>query len=99
MRRRIVCAVFIATIFFPLQGFPLDKINISHSAISGSQAVLWVVQDSGILGKHGFETQILFITGGPQRLPLWFPVTCSSLSLPVQPPLPQTWEGRTSCSS
>ncbi|MBI4488825.1 MAG: hypothetical protein HY694_07035, partial [Deltaproteobacteria bacterium] len=43
---------FVVSLFlFPLSGFPAEKVNISHSAISGSQAVLWVVQDSGILRK------------------------------------------------
>jgi NitT/TauT family transport system substrate-binding protein len=51
-----------------LKGFALEKVNISHSAISGSQAVVWVIQDAGIFRKHGLETQILFITGGPTTI-------------------------------
>ncbi len=68
--RKIWSSVFLAAslLLFPLRGLPAEKVNISHSAISGSQVVLWVVQDSGILRKHGFETQILFITGGPTAI-------------------------------
>ncbi|HWP57987.1 MAG TPA: ABC transporter substrate-binding protein [Candidatus Acidoferrales bacterium] len=63
----IVCAI----IFFPAGGWPqtkLDRINISHSAISGSQAVLWVIQDAGVFKKHGLEAQIVYVEGGPPNI-------------------------------
>ena len=68
MGKSWICAVLLVILFLPLKGFAVDKVNISHSAISGSQAVLWVVQDAGIFRKHGMETQILFITGGPTAI-------------------------------
>lgn len=68
MRKISTFIVLLATIFFPLKGFSADKINISHSAISGSQAILWVLQDSGILRRHDIGAQILFITGGPTTI-------------------------------
>ena len=46
----------------------INKISISHSAISGSQAVLWVIQDAGIFKKHGFDSQIVYVAGGPPNI-------------------------------
>ena len=46
----------------------INKISISHSAISGSQAVLWVIQDAGIFTKHGFDSQIVYVAGGPPNI-------------------------------
>jgi ABC-type nitrate/sulfonate/bicarbonate transport system substrate-binding protein len=45
-----------------------DKVTISHSAISGSQAVLWAIQDAGIFRKHDIESQIIYIGGGPPSI-------------------------------
>jgi hypothetical protein len=38
-----------------------DRVNISHSAISGSQAVLFVTRDAGFFKKYEIDLQILFV--------------------------------------
>ena len=60
-----------ALLCFPASGFSQgkpDKISVSHSAISGSQAVLWVIQDAGLFKKYELETQIVYVAGGPPNI-------------------------------
>lgn len=45
-----------------------DVFRISHSAISVSQGLLWVVQDAGIFQKYNLEPQILYIAGAPPNI-------------------------------
>jgi NitT/TauT family transport system substrate-binding protein len=45
-----------------------DRINISHSAISGSQAILFVTRDAGFFKKYDLEPQILFVSGAPPNI-------------------------------
>ncbi|MBI2369579.1 MAG: ABC transporter substrate-binding protein [Deltaproteobacteria bacterium] len=44
----------------------LERVVISHSSISGSQAVLWVAKDAGLFERHGLDLQIIFIAGAPR---------------------------------
>jgi NitT/TauT family transport system substrate-binding protein len=62
--------LFLLTIFamVPLRAWCADKINISHSAISGSQAILWVTKDAGFFKKYELDPQILFVAGGPPNI-------------------------------
>ncbi len=46
-------------------GAALDKVPIAHSAMSASQAILYVTRDAGIFAKYGIEPQIVYIVGGP----------------------------------
>lgn len=57
-----------ALLILPLNAWPLDRIKLSHSAISGTQAVLWVVHDAGFLRKYDIEPQIIYIAGGPPNI-------------------------------
>lgn len=43
----------------------LDRIQIAHSALSASQAILYVTRDAGIFRKYDLEPQIVYIVGGP----------------------------------
>lgn len=45
-----------------------DKVNISHSAVSGSQAVLFVTRDAGFFKKYDIDLQILFVAGAPPNI-------------------------------
>ncbi len=45
-----------------------DVFRISHSAISVSQGLLWVVQDAGIFQKYNLEPQIVYIAGAPPNI-------------------------------
>ena len=45
-----------------------DRVNISHSAVSGSQAVLFVTRDAGLFKKYDMELQIVFVAGAPPNI-------------------------------
>src|SRR5499425_1209249 len=42
----------------------LNRINLGYSSISGSQAILRVIQDSGIFSRNGLEPSLVLIAGG-----------------------------------
>ena len=60
--------ILAAAINYPLKVWPADKVHISHSAISGSQAILWVTRDAGLFKKHDLDPQIVFVSGGPPNI-------------------------------
>ena len=45
-----------------------DRFNMSHSALTGSQAILFVTRDAGIFRKHNLDPQIIYITGAPPNI-------------------------------
>src|SRR2546422_10153756 len=67
----IFCCGFL---FLTPKAWPLDRIRISYSAISGSQAILWVTQDAGLFRKYDLDPQIIFMAGKtPPRAAVVFP--------------------------
>ena len=60
--------ILAAAINDPFKVWPADKVHISHSAISGSQAILWVTRDAGLFKKHDLDPQIVFVSGGPPNI-------------------------------
>ena len=61
----IVLAAF-AFSFSP--GWALDTVRISHSAVSGSQAVLFVTRDAGFFKKYDLDPQIIYVSGAPPNI-------------------------------
>lgn len=45
-----------------------DRVNISHSAVSGSQAILFVTRDAGFFKKYDLDPQIVFVAGAPPNI-------------------------------
>lgn len=45
-----------------------ERFNMSHSALTGSQAILFVTRDAGIFRKYNLEPQIIYITGAPPNI-------------------------------
>lgn len=45
-----------------------DRFNFSHSALTGSQAILFVTRDAGIFRKYNLEPQIIYIAGAPPNI-------------------------------
>src|SRR2546428_9498317 len=84
----IFCCGFL---FLTPKAWPLDRIRISYSAISGSQAILWVTQDAGLFRKYDLDPQIIFMAGkAPHLGPLVFRGVGFSLFAPaafLPPPL------------
>jgi ABC-type nitrate/sulfonate/bicarbonate transport system substrate-binding protein len=68
MTRRTMRIAFYAILYFTLfsgGGWAADKIQIAHSALSASQAILYVTRDAGIFRKYDLDPQIVYIVGGP----------------------------------
>ncbi len=60
---------FLLTIFGILSlGRAQDRFNMSHSALTGSQAILFVARDAGIFRKHHLDPQIIYINGAPPNI-------------------------------
>lgn len=68
MIKRFMILVFLAIVLLSSKAWSLDRIHISHSAISGSQAILWVTHDAGFFRKHDLDPQIIYISGGPPNI-------------------------------
>ena len=68
MKKVIVLLVLVAAYIDPSRTWPADKVYISHSAISGSQAVLFVTRDAGFFKKYDLDPQILFVSGAPPNI-------------------------------
>jgi NitT/TauT family transport system substrate-binding protein len=62
---RIASLLFLFLAFFSRGNLAnAERINIAYSAITGSQAPLWVAKDEGIFKSHGFDVEMIYISGG-----------------------------------
>jgi NitT/TauT family transport system substrate-binding protein len=68
VKKVMLMLILAAAINDPPTVWPADKVHISHSAISGSQAILWVTRDAGLFKKHDLDPQIVFVSGGPPNI-------------------------------
>lgn len=68
MNRKPFLLFFLGFFFFAAKVWPLDRIRISYSAISGSQAILSVTQDAGFFRKYDLDPQIVFMAGSPPHV-------------------------------
>ncbi|HWO40622.1 MAG TPA: ABC transporter substrate-binding protein [Candidatus Eisenbacteria bacterium] len=67
---KIITAVFLlaAVLAGPGSGWPVDRVYVSHSAVSGSQAVLFVTRDAGFFKKYDLDPRIVFVSGAPPNI-------------------------------
>jgi NitT/TauT family transport system substrate-binding protein len=61
-------AALILLVFAPSLARSADRVNISHSAVSGSQAILFVTRDAGFFKKYDIDLQIVFVAGAPPNI-------------------------------
>ena len=47
---------------------PLEKINASYGAISGSMMPIWVTKEAKLFEKQGLELNLVYISGGPRSI-------------------------------
>jgi NitT/TauT family transport system substrate-binding protein len=66
--RSFLTLVIVLVGAFMADAWGKDRFRISHSAISVSQGLLWVVQDAGIFHKYNLEPQVLYIAGAPPNI-------------------------------
>jgi len=61
--KKVMLILILAAAFSsPLRAWLADKVHISHSAISGSQAILLVTQDAGFFKKYDLDPQVVFVS-------------------------------------
>ncbi|MGH7773405.1 MAG: ABC transporter substrate-binding protein [Candidatus Binatia bacterium] len=60
--------VLFSLFLFSERGWPLERIHLSHSALTASQAILFVTRDAGIFRKHNLDPQIIYIVAGPTNI-------------------------------
>ena len=68
MRRaaaRVYLFVLLSISLSSARAWSLDAIQVAHSALSASQAILFVTKDAGIFRKYDLDPQIIYIVGGP----------------------------------
>jgi NitT/TauT family transport system substrate-binding protein len=68
--KRIVWTICLLLEMFSagVQAAPLEKINASYGAISGSMAPIWVAKEAGLFEKHGLDLNLVYISGGPRSI-------------------------------
>ncbi len=47
---------------------PVEKVNASYGAISGSMMPIWVTKEAGLFEKHGLDLSLVYISGGPRAI-------------------------------
>ncbi len=57
--------VLLWLLFLSDRGWSLDRFPLAHSALTASQAILFVTKDAGIFRKYNLDPQIVYIVGGP----------------------------------
>lgn len=65
MAARSCFFVLLSLLLFSERGWPAERIHLAHSALSASQAILFVTRDAGIFHKYDLDPQIVYIVGGP----------------------------------
>lgn len=55
-------------LLLPLHLAAQDRFNMSHSALTASQAILFVTRDAGIFRKYHLDPQLIYIAGGPPNI-------------------------------
>lgn len=47
---------------------PVEKVNASYGAISGSMMPIWVTKEAKLFEKQGLELNLVYISGGPRAI-------------------------------
>jgi ABC-type nitrate/sulfonate/bicarbonate transport system substrate-binding protein len=47
---------------------PVEKVNASYGAISGSMMPIWVTEEAKLFEKQGLELNLVYISGGPRAI-------------------------------
>lgn len=68
MKNKLLVLIIVGILNVGSSSRAADKVSVSHSAISGSQAILWAIQDAGIFKKHDLAPQIIYVSGGPPNI-------------------------------
>jgi NitT/TauT family transport system substrate-binding protein len=62
--RRLLAILILSLSSFISQGYG-QTIRIGSAGLSGELLPLWIAQDRGVFKKHGLDTQVITIQGGP----------------------------------
>ncbi len=47
---------------------PVEKVNASYGAISGSMMPIWVTKEARLFEKYGLDLNLVYISGGPRAI-------------------------------
>ncbi len=63
------CAVLLClTLQVPAAALAADKLIFGWSAVTGSQAIPWIMKDAGLLEKYGLDTTLIYLDGGSRAI-------------------------------
>lgn len=63
------CAVLLClALHIPAAALAADKLVFGWSAITGSQAVPWIIKEAGLFEKHGLDTTLIYLDGGSKAI-------------------------------
>lgn len=65
IRAKVSCFFLLSLSLVTARAWSLDRLQIAHSALSASQAVLFVTKEAGLFRKYDIDPQIIYIVGGP----------------------------------
>ncbi|MBI3078669.1 MAG: ABC transporter substrate-binding protein [Deltaproteobacteria bacterium] len=70
MRRRVTMWGAAAAVVVGLVGSApaAERLTVAYSALAGSQAALWVAQESGAFRRHGLEVSLIYLAGGSKAV-------------------------------
>jgi ABC-type nitrate/sulfonate/bicarbonate transport system substrate-binding protein len=68
MKKPCLLIVLSAFVFYSLPGWTAEILRISHSAIRGRQAVLFVTRDAGFFKEYDLGPQIVYVSGTPPSI-------------------------------
>src|SRR5262245_65827204 len=52
----------------PVSSRAADKLIFGWSAIAGSQAVPWIMKETGLFEKHGLDRTLIYLDGGASAI-------------------------------
>jgi NitT/TauT family transport system substrate-binding protein len=59
----LLTIIFVTISVFPRSSFSADKLRISYSGTTTSNALLWVAKEAGLFEKNGLDAEVLYLAG------------------------------------
>ncbi|MBI4529686.1 MAG: ABC transporter substrate-binding protein [Deltaproteobacteria bacterium] len=53
----------IALLLLPALAAPAERLQIAHSTLTATNAVLWVARDRGLYQRHGLQVNLIYVAG------------------------------------
>lgn len=56
-------AIVALTGFLPVAAAAAERLQVAHSTLTATNAVLWVARDKGIFQRHGLDVRLIYVAG------------------------------------